>query len=721
MEGTTVSHRSSTDKVSPSPPPPPGPLCGGKLCFSPSCVQHAQTAKWLLFWMCIAGAVQGMVVNGFVNVSITSIEKRFKLMSRSTGLIAGFYDIACVLVSVPVSYMGSRPTASKPRWVGFGLLIMGLGSFVFLLPHFLVPFYEVQPEDGDADRISSVRCNAVQNFTGSGCGSAGDPPWLSNFQYVFLLAQVLQGLGAVPLYTIGVAFIDESVPSRLSSFYLGIFYSMAVVGPAIGYGLGGQFLKVYVDAPYVDPAVLGITPSSDRWLGGWWMGFFVSGTLAILSAIPILMIPPVLPKTEDDGPQSEAGRGEGGDTKESEDDSIDVVASGATAFQHLEGMHTAVVSLLKNVPFVALSVAESTEGFLVSGLAAFMPKLIETQFGLSASLSAILVGAMAIPAGGGGVFLGGWIIKKFKMQYNDLLKVCFSFTVITLLSCFCLFLYCPNNKFAGVSMPYQMEPAPPSYPDLSSGCNTDCGCEGVSYNPVCGADNVIYYSPCHAGCKDSVFKDGKELFNGCTCIVKAHDSLNSSQSSAERPALGQASIDTCPNTCDLLVTFLIILLVLMFFTFLISMPNIAATLRCVEPEHRALALGLQGISFRLVGTIPAPILFGVAIDSACVLWQDSCGTQGSCVAYNNYYMTRYIMALGFAAKIVSCVSFFIAWRWYKPPSSDAEPARQPEGNGVAPSVEGLTGGPVLQGNLIPQTNKSTAELMSYDNLALDNT
>lgn len=78
------------------------------------------------------------------------------------GMIAGFYDIACVIVSVPISYMGSRPTASKPRWVGLGLVIMGLGSFVFLLPHFLVGFYEIQPEDGGAERSPSVNCNATQ-------------------------------------------------------------------------------------------------------------------------------------------------------------------------------------------------------------------------------------------------------------------------------------------------------------------------------------------------------------------------------------------------------------------------------------------------------------------------------------------------------------------------------------------------------------------------------
>ena len=57
-----------------------------------------------------------MVVNGFVNVVITTIERRFGLRSSQTGLIAGGYDIASFLTLVPVSYLGGRSKASKPRY-----------------------------------------------------------------------------------------------------------------------------------------------------------------------------------------------------------------------------------------------------------------------------------------------------------------------------------------------------------------------------------------------------------------------------------------------------------------------------------------------------------------------------------------------------------------------------------------------------------------------------
>jgi hypothetical protein len=65
------------------------------------------------------------------------------------------------------------------------------------------------------------------------------------------------------------------------------------------------------------------------------------------------------------------------------------------------------------------------------------------------------------------------------------------------------------------------------------------------------------------------------------------------------------------------------------------------TFRCVHDDQRSFALGIQWIKVRLLGTIPAPLIFGRLIDESCVLWQDSCDGQGSCLMYDNKYMSRY--------------------------------------------------------------------------------
>jgi hypothetical protein len=46
---------------------------------------------------------------------------------------------------------------------------------------------------------------------------------------------------------VGVTYIDENVGPESSAFYLGIFYTMGIVGPALGYSIGGQFLNIHTD------------------------------------------------------------------------------------------------------------------------------------------------------------------------------------------------------------------------------------------------------------------------------------------------------------------------------------------------------------------------------------------------------------------------------------------------------------------------------------------
>lgn len=158
----------------------------------------------------------GLVINGFINVVITTIERRFGLRSTATGLVASGYDIASFICLVPVTYFGGRLGASKPKWLGLGVIVMGIGSAVFALPHFIVGQYRASSAN------SNVCAIAVGNGTDS-CGSVenGGSENLSWNVWFFFVAQLLHGAGASPLYTLGVTYIDENVSKKMSSVYLG--------------------------------------------------------------------------------------------------------------------------------------------------------------------------------------------------------------------------------------------------------------------------------------------------------------------------------------------------------------------------------------------------------------------------------------------------------------------------------------------------------------------
>ena len=45
----------------------------------------------------------------------------------------------------------------------------------------------------------------------------------------------------------GFTYLDENLTSSMSSFYVGIVFTMATIGPAAGYVLGGFFLSIYTE------------------------------------------------------------------------------------------------------------------------------------------------------------------------------------------------------------------------------------------------------------------------------------------------------------------------------------------------------------------------------------------------------------------------------------------------------------------------------------------
>ncbi|CAB3384981.1 Hypothetical predicted protein [Cloeon dipterum] len=434
-----------------------------------------------------------MVVNGFINVVITTIERRFGLRSRETGIIAGGYDVASFLCLVPVSYLGGRPGASKPRWLGWGIVIMGFGSFIFGLPHFVAgPLRDL----GAEQRGTCFLPDAFGNASTSGLDecdsdnsekSYGQSGFYVRAFWFFFIGQLLHGAGASPLYTLGVTYIDENVSKKMSSVYIGIFYTMAILGPALGFVLGGQLLSVYTDIFTANPAELGLTPDSNLWIGAWWIGFVTSAAVCALLAVPLLAFPAMLPGAKAIQAEKVSEAHHTSDSKEE-------------MSSNLRELPRNLASLLSNPTFFFLNLAGSTEGLLIAGFAAFLPKLIESQFSVNASLAALLMGAVTVPAGGGGTFLGGYLVKKLNLSCAGIIKLCMTTASIACLFTLTFFLHCPNVSMAGITTSYQNE----SWSNMSlvAPCNEDCNCSPNIFDPVCGADNILYYSPCFAGCSN---------------------------------------------------------------------------------------------------------------------------------------------------------------------------------------------------------------------------
>ncbi|XP_043190630.1 solute carrier organic anion transporter family member 4A1-like isoform X1 [Amphibalanus amphitrite] len=619
----------------------------GWLCFRPSFLMSFRSPKIYLFFVCCGVTMQGFIINGLINVSITSLERRFSLTSAQAGLIAGTYDIAATLCSVPIAYAGGRAAASKPRWIGIGLIVMGIGSLVFSLPHFFTPEYLVltQPSES-ACGAGADSCDAE-----AGAGGGGD---VSRFLYVFLLAQVLHGLGAAPLWSLGVAYIDANVKKKLVSVFLGVYYTMALVGPAIGYLGGSTLLNIHTDFVTVDARSMGLSPGSEGWVGAWWLGFFIASFVTWLAALPVLAFPRVLPQSRDlDSGDTETHGGRDAQQLEKLENKL--------AEGRAKDLPAAIWGCLTNPTFLCISLAGATDGAVMAGMSTFMPKFIQNQFGLPASQSGLYTGAAALVGGASGTVVGGYLVKRLQLRLTGILKFIAIFSFLSFLSTFVFLASCPNVPFAGVNTPYRNRSADSeswlladSAARLQDACNSGCGCGSGRFEPICGPDGITYFSACHAGCSAPGATSGVD----CRCM----------DDSAE----GLSAPDRCAGACPYLALIVITQSVAAFCTFVGTSPSSTAIFRSVAPRQRPLAMGISTTVLRIVGTIPGPIIFGALIDRSCQLWGSPCSGPSHCLVYDNWWMSRYLMGATLMWKFSSFIFYNLAWIFYKPPEGSEE-------------------------------------------------
>ncbi|NWI99377.1 SO4C1 protein, partial [Crypturellus undulatus] len=456
--------------------PPPGAEegpCGWGRC-TPKALQLCNNPEGYLAAYSLLAIFQGIVVNGLINISISTIEKRYELNSSLTGLISASYDIAFCVLSLFISFFGER--GHKPRWLAFSAFMMGLGSLVFALPHFSSGKYHYGSKLEDTCQIPGT------TFTNSTC-SASTKSSLSNYLYVFILAQLLLGVGGTPLYTLGTAFIDDSVPKHKSSLYIGIGYAMSLLGPAVGYFRTVQpNFSNYLFSTKLDH-------DDPRWLGAWWIAFLACFFAIWLLIIPFSCFPKHLPGTA----KIQAEK-----ISETHNDGSEALVKIKNIGKSFKDFPVALMILLKNPVLMSLIIASTSEALIATGFATFLPKFIENQFGQTSSFSATLGGLVLIPAAALGQIISGFLVSKCKMDCKSIIKFMIgTCSVALLLNTVFLFAKCGNEPFAGVSETYN---GTGMLHNLTAPCNADCKCLRSMYYPVCGRDEVQYFSPCFAGC-----------------------------------------------------------------------------------------------------------------------------------------------------------------------------------------------------------------------------
>ncbi len=67
------------------------------------------------------------------------------------------------------------------------------------------------------------------------------------------------------------------------------------------------------------------------------------------------------------------------------------------------------------------------------------------------------------------------------------------------------------------------------------------------------------------------------------------------------------------------------------------------------------------------GFTPGPLIFGTILDKACILWQDSCGQQGSCLYYSGHKTSQYLFWTLMCSRVAVLALLSLGLLLYKPP------------------------------------------------------
>ncbi|OCT87965.1 solute carrier organic anion transporter family member 1C1 [Xenopus laevis] len=631
------------DSNNPNMDPPQVLISNGGGEIPPKKVSCCANLKMFLVALCFSYFAKAFS-GSYMKSSITQIERRFDISSSTVGMIDGSFEIGNLLVISFVSYFGAQ--FHRPRIIAAGCILMSIGSFLTAMPHFFMGPYKYETVRGPTSLQGNASFSMSPCLANQSLDNTPKPDCVTengSYMWVFLLVgNVLRGIGETPVSPLGISYLDDFSRPENTPLHIACLHTVAMFGPMTGFMLGSYLARLYVDIGFVDTDTITITPQDTRWVGAWWIGFLLAGTITLMSAIPFFFLPKSLKEEKSEELKLQAKEGEGKEDKRKEKPTV-------------QGFFAALKKLCFNRLFVMLICITLMQTNSFIGFITYKPKYMEQQYGQSISKANFVTGVATLPAAALGMFFGGLIMKRYKFGLLGASKMAFCTSLLAfLLSLSAFFIGCKNNNVAGITVTYDGVKVDHIQDRIIySPCNSDCHCSSKQWDPVCGDNGVTYMSACLAGCKASAGTGRGTVYHNCSCIDSAlSPAVNSS-----------AHLGVCPRGSDCSTMFLIYVVTQALLTFIYALGASSAyvlLLWCVSPELKSLAVGVFMLLIRTLAGIPAPIYFGTIIDKSCLKWGTrQCGGRGACRLYDaDSFRTRFL-GLTTGIRAPSYILFFI--------------------------------------------------------------
>ncbi|NWX84324.1 SO1C1 protein, partial [Nothoprocta ornata] len=287
---------------------------------------------------------------------------------------------------------------------------------------------------------------------------AGCEKETSSYMWIYiLLGNMLRGIGETPITPLGISYLDDFAKEENAPLYIASLHTIAMLGPMFGFMLGSLCARLYVDIGFVDLESITITPQDSRWVGAWWLGFVIAGSISLLAAIPFCFLPKSLKKPEgaNHDKTSSSVLGERKATRKTHTSAKSKPKKCQFIHLFFSDFCTSLKTILSNPMYLTLLCSSLLQFSSFIGFLTYKPKYIEQQYGQSTSKSNFIIGLTSLPPVGIGIFLGGFIMKKYKMSMTGAAKFAFSMSFLAfLLTLLHFFVGCENHVVAGLTVSY---------------------------------------------------------------------------------------------------------------------------------------------------------------------------------------------------------------------------------------------------------------------------
>ncbi|XP_064077325.1 LOW QUALITY PROTEIN: solute carrier organic anion transporter family member 74D-like [Macrobrachium nipponense] len=609
--------------------------------FKPKWLQYLAKKEIYILVYCLTGMTHGMFFTYTVSV-LSTIEKRFGLTSKQTGTILSGNDVSQVILSILLGYYGNY--GHRTRWMSVGALMAAVSGFAAALPHFIygpgqdaISIAQFSKQAAAAALLKNITttqkkqelCYSQLEDTCDAEDGGGGGSYIGPVIF-FFISQFCVGVTVSMFYSIGVTYMDDNISKKSYPIYYAATFMLRILGPVCGYFVGGKCLSVWI-VPSEQP---NLTRKDPRWYGAWWIGYLFFGCNLIFAASLLSLFPKKLPATlkreskrvvRQAEKEAQAGGKRG----------IEYFASLAKTKKEerekptFENLKKALKRIFTNKIWVGNLFNTVVYVLAASGYWNFKPKYLENQFRRSTSDSSYYTGVTSLVSLVLGTGLGGAVLRwakpgpRFVTGYNIFITLLQSCSYIVL-----MFIGCPKLQVIG---PVEGSTLPP--------CSADCGCSD-RFTPICSEDQkTLFYSPCYAGCTAADTTASPIVYSGCRCITNTTDPLGMTNfdnfTEQGQSQFGYATSGYCDETCDKFFYYIIIQMVVKTVASTGRVGSSLINIRSVADEDKGIALGTITVCISLFGFIPAPIIMGAIVDSACLIWDKTCGKYGNCWLYDS--------------------------------------------------------------------------------------